>query len=63
VDPLLQDDIERSRTTSPEEKLAQALEMMATGIRLKRAALRAAQPGLSEHDLDDQLERWLATDG
>jgi hypothetical protein len=63
VDPLLKDDIHRSQTTDPAEKLAQALEMMATGIRLKRAGLRAAQPGASEREIDAQLRSWLAADG
>jgi Rv0078B-related antitoxin len=63
MDRLLQDDIERSQTTDPAEKLVQALEMMATGIGLKRAALRAAQPSASERDIDAQLERWLTADG
>jgi hypothetical protein len=63
VDPLLHNDIEDSRKGDPVEKLAQALEMAATGIRLKRAALRAAQPAASESDIDAQLERWLTTDG
>jgi hypothetical protein len=63
VDPLLQDDIEVSQRTDPSEKLAQALEMMATGVRIKRAALRAAEPGASENEIDAMLERWLTADG
>jgi hypothetical protein len=63
MDRLLADDIERSQKTDPAQKLAQALDMMATGIRLKRAVLRAAQPGASESDIDAQLERWLTADG
>jgi hypothetical protein len=60
VDPLLLDDIEQSKRTDPSEKLAQALDLMATGIRLKRVALRAAHPGASDVDIEAQLERWLA---
>jgi hypothetical protein len=63
VDCLLEDDIEESRRTDPSEKLAQALELMAAGIRIKRAALRAAEPGASESESDAKLERWLIADG
>ena len=62
MDRLLQDDIETSRATSPEQKLAQAIELMETGIRLKRAALRRALPEASETEIDEALERWLTSD-
>ena len=62
MDPLLQDDIETSRATSPEQKLAQAIELMETGIRVKRAALRQALPEASESEIDEALERWLTED-
>ena len=63
MDRLLADDIERSQKADPAEKLAQALDLMAAGVRLKRAALRAAQPGASESEINAQLERWLTADG
>ena len=63
MDSLRLDDIETSRITDPASKLAQALEMMAEGFRLKRAALRAAQPSASDSEIDAQLERWLCSDG
>jgi len=59
VDALLRHDIELNRTTDPSEKLVQALEMMATGIRLKRAALRVARPHVPDTEIDAELERWL----
>lgn len=62
MDPLLQDDIETSRASSPQEKLRQAFELMETGIRLKRIALRHALPSVSEAEIDEALERWLIAD-
>jgi len=62
VDLLLENDIETSRAASPEEKLAQAVELMETGIRLKRAALRHALPEATELEIDGALERWLIAD-
>ena len=62
VDPLRSDDIERARATSPEERARQALEMMRTGIRLKRAALAVRHPSCSPEELDALLQRWLERD-
>ena len=62
MDQLLQDDIETSRATSPVAKLAQAIELMETGLRLKRAALRRALPDASEVEIDEAFERWLTRD-
>ena len=47
---------------SPAEKLAQALELMETGIRLKRAALRNQRPLDSDEEIEKALAEWLATD-
>jgi len=58
-DVLRSDDIERSRSASPEEKLAQALDLMATGLRLKRAALRDQLPDASEAEIQAAFEQWL----
>jgi hypothetical protein len=49
MDALRRDDIERARATAPEEKARQAFEAMRTGIRSKRAALRARDPEASVH--------------
>jgi hypothetical protein len=62
MDSLRRDDIERARTTPPGEKLSQALEMMAAGIRLKRASLRAKSPGASDDELDQLVRAWLEQD-
>jgi len=62
VDPLRANDLEIARNTPPEVKLAQALDLMETGIRLKRAALRQANPSMTDADLDEALERWLMRD-
>jgi hypothetical protein len=62
VDPLTLHDIRLSQQVPPSEKLAQALELMETGIRLKRAALRALHPVATEGEVDQALERWLLGD-
>jgi hypothetical protein len=62
MDALAADDLETRRRTSPEEKLAMALELAEAGIRLKRAALRQALPDATEEDVEAALERWLLTD-
>jgi hypothetical protein len=63
VDPLTAHDVEVSRGASPSEKLAQALELMEAGLRLKRAALQRANPDATERDIDEAFERWLLDDG
>jgi len=63
MDALTADDLETSRRTLPEEKLAQVLDMSEAGIRLKRAALRHASPNSTEQDVDAALEQWLMADG
>jgi hypothetical protein len=62
MDPLIEDDIATSGRTSPAEKLAQAIDVMETGFRLKRAALRAATPEATEPEIDAAFERWLLDD-
>jgi hypothetical protein len=63
MDALREHDVESSRRTEPAEKLAQALELMTAGIRLKRLALRTASPDADEEALDRAVERWLFSDG
>jgi hypothetical protein len=63
MDSLGQHDLELARQTSPAEKLAQALELMATGIRLKRAALKNQRPHDSNDEIERALTQWLASDG
>jgi hypothetical protein len=63
VDALEANDRELSRALAPEEKLAQALEMMSVGFALKRASLRQRFPKSSEHEIDQLLAAWLTSDG
>jgi hypothetical protein len=63
VDALELNDRELSRALAPEEKLAQALEMMSVGYALKRASLRQRVPPLTECEIDQLLAAWLVSDG
>lgn len=62
MDALREDDLERARATSVEERAAQALGAMRSGIRLKRAALRARYPRASDAEVEELLRRWLERD-
>jgi hypothetical protein len=44
----------------PEEKLRQALELMRTGIRLKRAGLEARHPEATPDDIERMVGDWLS---
>lgn len=59
MDPLAQDDLTSAQKASPEEKLRLALELMAAGFRLERAALRQRHPHASEEDIIRLFEDWL----
>ncbi len=63
MDPMLATDRELADRASPAEKLAQALEMMRAGIRLKRSALRHQFPTASEREIENMLMAWLEQDG
>jgi len=62
VDPLSQDDIETMRASTAEEKARQAFDLMRTGIRMKRAGLRARNPDASVEEIDAMLRAWLEAD-
>jgi hypothetical protein len=62
LDPLTRSDIDLSRNMSPAEKLAQALELMQVGIRLKRAALQEKFLHASSDEIEARLEQWLLSD-
>lgn len=62
-DALDEDDLQVSRRDAPAKKLAQALDMMETGIRLKRAALAHAHPEATAEELNRAMLRWLCADG
>lgn len=60
-DPLAEHDLETSRSQTPATKLAQALDMMEAGLRLKRAALAHAQKDATRQQLDELMKRWLCS--
>jgi hypothetical protein len=62
VDRLAQDDIDEARKAPPEVKLTRALDMMAAGMRFKRAALALQHPGATDAELDAMLHAWLMAD-
>ena len=62
MDALRENDIEIARTTPPEEKLRQVLQLVETGMRLKRAGLRARHPSASPEQIEEMLQRWLESD-
>jgi hypothetical protein len=62
VDALLENDVEIAGATPPGEKLAQAIELMESGLRQKRANLRRTMPDASEAEIDAAFERWLFAD-
>jgi hypothetical protein len=62
VGALEQNDVDRSRATPPEVKLALALEMMAAGFRLRRAKLEREHPDASPDEIERMLTDWLRRD-
>lgn len=62
MDRLRHDDLERARRTPLRERGRQAFELMRTGIRLRRVALRARFPEEGEEQIEARLRRWLARD-
>ena len=63
MDALRKDDLESSRVVSPTEKLAQALELMETGLLLKREAIERSLPDADEEAIERALEAWLFSNG
>ena len=62
MDALERDDIDRSRRTPPGVKLAQAIEMMAAGYRLRRAKLEQEHPDASAEERERMFTDWLRAD-
>jgi hypothetical protein len=60
VDALQAHDREQAQKLTPAEKLKQALEVMRTGIRLKRLTLCRQYPDAGEAEIDRRLAEWLA---
>jgi hypothetical protein len=59
---LEREDIERARRTPPGERGLQAIALMRTGFRLRRAALRVRYPAESEDEIEARFRRWLEGD-
>ncbi len=62
MDALLRSSIELANQKTPGQKLAEALELMDWGIRMRRARLREDNPGASEAEIDVLLTAWLCRD-
>jgi hypothetical protein len=60
VDSLQAHDREEARLLTPAEKLEQALEVMRTGISLKRLTLCRQFPEADEAEIDQRLLEWLS---
>ncbi len=58
MDALLKSSVELAARKSPGQKLAEALELMDWGIRMKRARLRDQHPTVSEEEIDRMLLAW-----
>jgi hypothetical protein len=62
VDALERSDIDFARRATPAQKLEQALEMMNTGLRIKREQLRRDHPGADDADIEKLYLAWLLSD-
>lgn len=60
MDRLREQEIEEMRRATPEEKARQVLDLMETGIRLERSALRARHPDETEAQIEARMDEWLA---
>jgi hypothetical protein len=59
MDDLRRDDILCAQSASPAEKLAQALEVMAYGLEMKRKNLQRERPAASPSEINQAFEEWL----
>ncbi|MFT7625180.1 MAG: hypothetical protein ACI9WU_004371, partial [Myxococcota bacterium] len=59
VERLRRDELDRASAVPSNVRAAQALDMMATGIRLKRVALRNRHSDAAEGEIDRMLRAWL----
>lgn len=62
MDALERSDLELASELSPEEKLRQALDLMASGLKLQRATIRRQNPNLDEAGLEAAFQAWLFSD-
>jgi hypothetical protein len=62
VDALSKSRIALEAQKTPGQRLAEALEMMAWGIRMKRQRLIAEHPAAMIPEIDAMLSAWLCGD-
>ncbi|MEO8902823.1 MAG: hypothetical protein ABI488_12350 [Polyangiaceae bacterium] len=62
MDALEANDRQLAQELSPAQKLAQALELMSSGIRLKRRNLERQFPRADEAEIEQLLTVWLTQD-
>lgn len=62
TDALARHDMELHQRTTPEEKLAQALELTRVGIRLQRTKLAHRYPSETDEQIEKRLLDWLQVD-
>jgi|JI10StandDraft_1071094.scaffolds.fasta_scaffold5628938_1 hypothetical protein len=59
MDALRRDDVEQARTTSPAEKLLQAIELAQLGYAIQWSKLRQRHPTESEAEIRARLIDWI----
>ncbi len=59
MDAIEKNNLENDIKTSPETKLLQAIQLMASGFQLKRAALTQRTPGASDEEVEAAFLAWL----
>lgn len=59
MDPIEFDEIQRARKTPQGEKLWQAAELMALGIRMMRRNLRRRYPMAPTDEIEARLRQWM----
>lgn len=60
MDALQAHDREEAGQLTPAEKLQQALELMRTGISVKRQTLSRQYPDVDDAEIERRLAEWLA---
>ena len=62
VDSLLESSLVLEAAKPPGQRLAEALDLMDWGIRMRRQKLARDNPGRTDAEIDAMLEAWLARD-
>lgn len=60
MDSFRENDVERTRCMSADERMRMVFDTVNVGIRIQLATLRARHPGASEDELVARLRRWLS---